>query len=220
MYKERNLSSFEAVFFLIIAIGINALGMGLTVATNFGSAMWTASAVNIAQFLNLTLGLVLIIYGVIQIAVNCLLSQMVDYRRIIGNLIVVCFFGMLVAVFTHFFRLIGVPELSVTLRVILDIVGTFCVGIGISISQRINLLLHPWDELTNILRFKYFKGDPRKAQIVTFLIPLMIILILFFKTGRIAAVNFGTIFAFCFQGSVIGWSDNHIHKRLVHRISY
>lgn len=220
MYKERNLSSYEAIFLLIIAIGINALGMGLTVATNFGSAMWTASAVNIANFFNLSLGLVLIVYGVVQIIINNLLSQTIDYRRIIGNLIVVFFFGMLVAVFTNFFKALGVPDLSVPMRVILDILGTLFVGIGISISQRISLLLHPWDELTNILRFKYLKGDPRKAQIVTFLIPLTIILILFLKIGRIDAVNFGTIFAFCFQGSVIGWSDVHIYKRLIHRVTY
>lgn len=53
MYNEngqlRNLSSRETGLYFIAGLLFNAVGNGLTVATNMGSAPWTASAANLAN---------------------------------------------------------------------------------------------------------------------------------------------------------------------------
>lgn len=43
-------------FFLFVSIFLNAFSNALTVSTNMGSAIWTASAVNLSHWVHLSLG--------------------------------------------------------------------------------------------------------------------------------------------------------------------
>ena len=92
------------------------------------------------------------------------------------------------------------------------------VGSGISISQRVNLVLHPWDELTNLLRFKYFKGKAHQAQLAAFAIPCIITLMVWLVTRQLYAVNIGTVISFFCQGKLIGWADMRVFPALTHRL--
>ena len=218
MYKQAKLSNSQLVYFVLFGLTLNAFGMGMTVATNLGSAMWTASSVNLSVWLSLPLTVVLILLGACQIIVNGLISGSWELPKIIGNIFVVLFFGSFVGLFTHLFLAIGIAQLSIGWRILVTIVGIVFVGSGISISQRVNLVLHPWDELTNLLRFKYFKGKAHQAQLAAFAIPCIITLMVWLVTRQLYAVNIGTVISFFCQGKLIGWADMRVFPALTHRL--
>lgn len=217
--SKRKLTIFEAVFFLVFSIMLNSLGNGLSVASNMGSALWTASAANIAHDFKFNIGSVLIIYGILTVLINTLLLRHIEWRRIIGNLLFTFPYGLLVAFWAHFFREVGVPDLNVPVRIILTIVGILFLSIAVSMYQRVNLILHPNDDMTNIIRFKYVHGNPAIAQYLNFAIPLTVVIILWVIFHHTVSFNVGTLFSFLFQGSLIGWSDKHIFPRLHHRLT-
>jgi len=73
LYNHKKLSITQALFFLIFSLVLNGFGNGLTVATNMGSSVWTASAANLSDFLSMDIGKILIIYGFLQIIINAIL---------------------------------------------------------------------------------------------------------------------------------------------------
>lgn len=200
---------------------MNSFGNGLTVATNMGSPVWTASSANVAYFFNTSIGTVLVIYGIIQIFINCFLLNEINFHRIVGNLIFIGFFGPLVAIFKNFFlHQLNVGLAPLYIKVILVFIGVTMVAIAVSIYQRVNLILHPGDEMTNIIRFKYTNGNAQTAQLINFLIPVIIILLISIIKHNLVAVNVGTIFALFGQGLIIDFADQVVFSKLSHYRSY
>lgn len=103
MYKQAKLSNSQLVYFVLFGLTLNAFGMGMTVATNLGSAMWTASSVNLSVWLSLPLTVVLILLGACQIIVNGLISGSWELPKIIGNIFVVLFLVPLLAYLRIYF---------------------------------------------------------------------------------------------------------------------
>ena len=217
-YGLRKPTIYEAFFYFSLSLLINAIGNGLTVATNMGSSMWTASAANIAYDFNFSISWVLVIYGASQIFLNMLLTKSVDLPRILGNIIFISFFGPFVGLFKQLFLNLGFANFSLVTKIVFDIIGICFIAIAISIYQRLNLILHPGDEMTNILRFKYFNGNAKLAQWTNFSIPVLVILILSLIFKQIVAVNIGTAVALFFQGTLIAYADKRIFPNLKHRL--
>jgi uncharacterized membrane protein YczE len=216
MYKNQKIKMPQIVIFLAISLIMNAMGNGLTVACNMGSAVWTASAANIASDFSFPIGRVLFFYGLLQIVVNALLLQKIEPKRIFGNMIFLLFFSSFVGIFTNAFSSMGVPHVAIPIRIVLDLIGVVMIAIAISIYQRVNVIMHPGDEMTSIIRFKYVNGNPKIAQWLNFSIPAAIILLLMLVTGNLVAVNIGTIVSLLITGSVIGFADKYIFSDLSH----
>ncbi|GFH40779.1 hypothetical protein [Pseudolactococcus insecticola] len=214
----RKPTIFEAFCYFVLSLLINATGNGLTVAANMGSSMWTASAANIAHDFNFSIAWVLVIYGASQILINIALTRQIDLPRILGNVVFISFFGPFVSLFKTFFIALGVPQLPIVAVIFLDILGIFLVGIAVSIYQRLNLILHPGDEMTNILRFRYFNGNAKLAQWVNFSIPAAVMLLLVISFHQLVAVNIGTAVALLFQGTIINYADQYVFPSLTHRL--
>ncbi|XEO94718.1 hypothetical protein ACBP45_04175 [Latilactobacillus sakei] len=221
MYAEngalRKLTVFETLFYFIISILLNGLANALTVATNLGSAIWTASAANLASYLHSGLGLILFLYGIIVIFVNIILLRRVDMRRIIGNLIFIMPFSYLVQQFTKMFVELGVGRLSFGPRIALDLVGVVLIGVAVSIYQRVRIVLHPNDDLSYILRFSFFHGNAAIGQYVSYTLPLLVVLFCWLQTKSLVAINIGTAISLVIQGPITGWSDKHVFTHLKHR---
>lgn len=113
---------------------------------------------------------------------------------------------------------LGISNLPLTAVIALDILGIVMIAIAISIYQRLNLILHPIDEMTNILRFQYFNSNANLAQWVNFSVPAIVILILGLIYHQVVAVNIGTAFALLFQGTLINSADRFIFPKLKHRL--
>ncbi|HJE27069.1 hypothetical protein [Limosilactobacillus pontis] len=140
---------------------MNALGNGLTV----GTSPWTASEVNIAQLVGTSVGLPMFCVSVLVAIVNQLLIRQWDPLRFFGEIGFIACFSYFVNVFVAFFTWLGVPHLPFLLRAVLCFLGvaTFCCAI--SIYQRANLVMHPNDDTTNILRFLYCHNRVVVAQL-------------------------------------------------------
>lgn len=195
---------------------MNALGNGLTVATNVGTSPWTASEVNIAQLVGTSVGLPMFCVSVLVAIVNHLLIRQWDPLRFFGEIGFIACFSYFVNVFVAFFTWLGVPHLPFLLRAVLCFLGvaTFCCAI--SIYQRANLVMHPNDDTTNILRFLYCHNRVVVAQLVNFIPPIVIMVVTFLISGHLYAINIGTLFALLANGPLIGFFDRHVWHGLTH----
>lgn len=210
-------STMQLGFYLVFSILLNGFGNGLTVCMNLGSALWTASAVNLAHTLHWSLLVVLLVEGVAVTATNVLFLGRFDWRRVAGNLVYMFLFAYVVAGFTDLLALTPIQSWSLGVRVGLDILGVVCVGVAVSIYQRVNVIMHPNDDFMQIIRFKWLHGRAAVAQPVSFIPPITISLICFLITRQLYAINIGTLFSLLCQGLVIGTADRVVFPSLKHR---
>ncbi len=77
----------KRLFFLAISIVLNSFSNALTVASHCGSALWTASSVNLSEWFNFPLGTVLFVEGIAVVIANGLLLKHFDWHRMLGNLV-------------------------------------------------------------------------------------------------------------------------------------
>lgn len=204
---------------MVSGLVLNAFGNGLCISANMGSGLWTASAVNMTKWFGWNTGLLLFIIGVINAITNQFLIRRFDGRRLIGEILYVMFFSYFVNVFTVMLNAIGVPNLSVFVRAILSCLGVAFFCVAISLYQRANIVMHPNDDTTNILRFMYLKGNSTAAQIIDFIPPIIIIIIAGLAIHNVYSVNIGTIFSFIFNGILIAASDKWIWPSLKHNFA-
>ncbi|CAH1855354.1 YczE/YyaS/YitT family protein [Convivina intestini] len=206
----------QTFFYFIVALILNAFGNGLSVASNMGSAPWTAGAANLAHLTGWPISLFLMLISTTVAVANLFFADDFDLRRLIGNVFFGVAFSFLVGFFTSFFTHLGVTTLPLAWRIPIDLFAVMNVGIGISIYQRVNLIMHPIDDLTNILRFKYFRGNASKAQMSNFVVAIAISLTCFLFSHQLVALNIGTAFSFFFQGKIIAIADRRMFPHLVH----
>ena len=216
MSQPRPLTLQEKIYYLSISILLNTFGNALTISMNMGSSMWTAASVNISNYFPIQLGTVLLFNALLGIILNIIIDKKIDIPLIIGNFAFIFPFSVMVQFFVQGMGWLGLPGLPVWLRLVLNVAGIFLIAIAISIYQRVNWIIHPLDELTNTLRFKFCNGNPVHAQLLTFSIPIAMLIIMFVLSGHLYAVNLGTIAAPLCQGDWIGWADKRVFASLPH----
>ncbi|MFD1440745.1 hypothetical protein [Lacticaseibacillus hegangensis] len=204
-------------FYLVLSILLNGFGNGLTVCMNLGSALWTASAVNLTHTLHWSLLVVLLVEGVAVTATNVMFLGRFDWRRVLGNLIYMFLFSYVVAGFTALLQLTPIQTWPLAVRVLLDLFGLVCIGVAISIYQRVNVIMHPNDDFMQIIRFKWLHGRAAVAQPISFIPPIAISLVCFLITRQLYAINIGTAFSLLCQGFVIAAADRVVFPSLKHR---
>ncbi|MDR3189969.1 MAG: hypothetical protein LBT80_02045 [Lactobacillaceae bacterium] len=214
---RKPLKIWQQLVFFILGISFNAVGNGITVATNMGSAPWTASAANLSNAFGLSIGVFLFIYGLLAASLAAILIGHLDIRKFFANMFFVVSFSLIINEVSHVFIGLGFMNLPLGARIIIDILAIGSVAIGVSINSRVQLIMHPLDDLVVITRFKYFKGSAIVAQGINFAIPMIISLTVWLVTHEIMAVNIGTLVALFGQGAIIGWGDKHVFSKLVHR---
>lgn len=206
----------QKISFFMISLVLNSFGNGLSVASTMGSAPWTASAANLANATGLQIGIFLALTAIAVAFLNMFLAMSFNWLRLIGNVIFGLSFSFLVSLFSNYFISIGIHEIAWWLRIPIDVFAIWTIGVAISIYQRVNWIMHPLDDLTNILRFDYFHGNASKAQMSNFAAAIGLSLIAFAFSHHFVALGFGTVLSFFFQGRNIAWTDKHIFTHLVH----
>lgn len=201
---------------LISGLILNAFGNGLCITADMGSGLWTAAAVNLNKWFAWNTGLILFAFGVINAITNQFLIKKFDGKRLVGQILYVLFFSYFVNIFTDLLNYVGVPNLPIVVRTSLSCLGVVCFCVAISLYQRANIVMHPNDDTTNILRFFYLNGNSTKAQIIDFLPPIIIILIAAVGIHNVYSVNIGTLFSFIFNGILIASADKFIWPQLKH----
>jgi uncharacterized membrane protein YczE len=204
----------QRFYFLLIALFLLGAGNALAIATHLGSAVWTGTTVNLAHVFHAQLGNTLFVFGIVVTLLNQLLLGHFDRRRLISNILFTLPFSYLVAAFTVFWQWLGVGQLNLPVRLILDTLGIVIVGTGGSIYQRANLILHPTDDLAYIIRFKYLNGSATFGQWASYIPPLLLLVFCGFWLKRLDAIGYGTVVALLVQGSIVAWADHHIFTSL------
>ncbi|WP_211089567.1 YczE/YyaS/YitT family protein [Levilactobacillus tujiorum] len=201
---------------LILGLVINAFGSGLTVAANMGASPWMASEVNLSEWLRVEIGWPVFIVSCLAAVANQILLRRWDGRRFFGEIGFMFFVSFLVNFFTAMFYRLGILRLSMITRGFLAVAGVIIFCIAISLYQRANLVMHPNDDTTNILRFMYCHGNVLHAQLLNFIPPVTIIVVSWLVTHRLFAINLGTLFALLFTGTIINLTDRFIWPSLQH----
>lgn len=204
--------------FLGFSIVLNSGANALTISTNLGSAVWTGSSVNLANWIHVPLGTTLFGYGIVITVLNQFFLGHFDRRRFVSNLLYIVPFSYLVEWIGYFWNWLGVPQLGLPARIGIDIIGLTGVAFAVSIYQRCNIIMHPNDDLCYIIRFRFLHGSAVVAQWASYLPPVLIIILSFWATGQLHAIGFGTIWALATQGIVMAWADTHVFARLKQHI--
>lgn len=207
----------QQIIYFTISIVLNCIGNGITVALNLGSALWTASAVNIAHASGWQLNTILILIAAFAVIVNIFLRGYFSWHAFIGNILFAVPFSILVGWFSRFFLQLPLMTWPILLRVLLDFGGIMLIGIAISIYQRLNIALHPTDEMMQLVRFRLLHGNAWAAQIVSFVPPIIAITLTYLLTHQLYAINLGTVFSLLCQGYIVGQADRYVFPRLKHQ---
>ncbi|MGV0167763.1 fructose permease [Furfurilactobacillus sp. WILCCON 0119] len=230
----RSISMVSAIGFFVLSLVINAAGNVLTLVTSakihpsfMGSAYWTAAEVNLGNAIHWNLFWAFLIFGMLTTVLNAILVGKWEWWRALGNLIFMVPFSALIQVFADFFNGVyaniftglstahGIGMTS--LYVILNFLGVVLIAIAISLYQRVNLVLHPADDLMQILRFKYCHGNANVAMWASYIPPTLMAIIAFAITRQFTNFGLGTLFAFLFQGGITGLADRYVFPHLKHQ---
>ncbi|AZZ60461.1 hypothetical protein DSM07_03580 [Oenococcus sp. UCMA 16435] len=181
-----------------------------------GSGVWTASAVNLSKWTGLSIGIFLFINGFLNALTNQFLIHHFDWKRFLNEMIFICFFSYFIDFFVIFFNNLGIGHLPIILRTIVSCLGITLFCIGISLYQRANIVMHPNDDTTNILRFLYLKGSATGSQLIDFVPPILVMIVSFIFTHHIYSVNIATLYSVLFNGLIIRMSDELVWPHLEH----
>lgn len=231
---KRTISMSASLGFFVLSLVINSAGNVLTLVTSakiipafLGSAYWTAAEANFATAIHWNLFWTFLIIGILTSLLNAALIRHFEWRRILGNLAFMVPFSALIQLFENFFMgqyphlFRGFPMATtpamIGLYVLINFFGVALIAIAISIYQRVNLVLHPADDLMQILRFKYFKGQAAPAMWASYIPPTILAVIALIITKTFTNFGAGTVFAFLAQGGITGWADTHIFPKLKHQ---
>lgn len=230
----RTISMGKAITFFVLSLVINSAGNVLTLVTSskihpsfLGSAYWTAAEANFGTAVHWNLFWTFLIIGMLTTVLNAILIGKWEWRRALGNLIFMVPFSALIQIFENFFMgdypslFAGFPAANsmgmVVFYIVLNFFGVALIATAISIYQRVNLVLHPADDLMQVLRFKYCKGNANIAMWLSYIPPTLLAIVAFLITRQFTNFGLGTIFALLFQGGITGIADKMIFPHLKHQ---
>ena len=227
---KRTISMPVSIAYFALSIVINSMGNVLTLVTSshihpqfLGSAYWTAAENNLGIAVlgnnSMTLFWAFMVLGMLTAALNAILMHKWEWKRIFGNFMFMLPFSIFIQWFSDIFNRIMPDAHSlpmVVLYVLINFLGVTLIGVAISIYQRVNLVLHPADDLFQILRFRYFKGNATLSMWTSYIPPTIMALLALPRMG-LANFGLGTIFALLFQGGITGLADRIIFPKLKHQ---
>ncbi|MBP3038792.1 hypothetical protein J9303_04640 [Bacillaceae bacterium Marseille-Q3522] len=202
----------QKLVLLFISIVLNAFGNALTVKAALGSAPWTAAGLNIANSLHISVGWALIILGTTTLLLDDLLRRRWNRMKDIYNFLYLLSFGYFIDIWLFIMQ--NIEMHTYFFRFFVCVAGIACIGAALSIYLRVNLVLHPFDDLLKILRDQYFHGNVVLAQRLALGIPLSISMLIWLITKNLVGINVGTIISFLCLGYFILFFDKWIHVKV------
>ncbi|GLB46930.1 hypothetical protein WR164_09090 [Philodulcilactobacillus myokoensis] len=224
----RTISMTSSVIYFAISLVFNSAGNVLTLISSakihpsfLGAAYWTAAENNLGIALHWSLFWAFFGLGLLTAVLNAILVGHWSWSRVFGNIIFLGPFSLLIQFFDNIF--VGLlPEahgiVADIIYVLMNFLGVAMIAMAISIYQRVNLALHPADDLMQILRFKYCHGNAATAMWFSYIPPTVMAIIAFCITRDLGgSFGVGTLFAFFFQGGITGLSDKYVFPNLKHQ---
>lgn len=141
---------------------------------------------------------------------------LIDKPRFIGELVYIFIFGYLVDIVTWGLNEMHLDKLPKIPSIILSLSGVTLFCIGISLYQRANIIMHPNDDTSNLLRFVYLGGNAYLSQIADIIPALLICGLCFPVLGAVYSISWGTIYSILFNGLIVLLADKHVWPALKH----
>lgn len=202
----------KGIVLLCLSVLLNAFGNALTVKAALGSAPWTAAGLNLSDMLGITVGNALIIIGFIALMADDLLRRRWNRMKDVYNFLYVLSFGYVIDGWLFVMQSIAINGLF--LRIAVCVIGVMCIAAALSIYFRVNLVLHPFDDLLKILRDKYLHGNVVLAQRISLGVPLLFGLAAGIIRHRLIGISLGTAISFLCMGYFILLFDKTIRFNL------
>lgn len=140
----------------------------------------------------------------------------IDKFRFIAELLYIFVFGYAVDWGVLIFEKMHLNQLSTPWRILMSLVGVTMFCSAISVYQRANIFMHPNDDTSNLIRFRFLKGNAFWSQIVDILPALIICAVCWPFIHTVYSIGWGTIYSILFNGIIIGLSDKWIWPKLIH----
>ncbi|WP_239984773.1 YczE/YyaS/YitT family protein [Sporolactobacillus pectinivorans] len=211
----------KGLVWLLVSVLLNAFGNALTVKAALGSAPWTAASLNLSSAFGITVGQALIIVGFIVLVVDDFLRGRRSLLKDFFNFLYVLTFGYMIDAWLLLMQHLAMN--GFILRVAVCVLGIMCIGCALSIYFRVNLVLHPFDDLMKILREKFFHGNVVLAQRVSLGIPLAVGLSIGLVRHQLIGISVGTAVSFLCMGYFILMFDKilklHLDRKWRFRLS-
>ncbi|GLB47484.1 membrane protein [Philodulcilactobacillus myokoensis] len=204
---------------LLLGLIINAIGNALTIVSSSGASIYTAAPINLDHVFPISIGIIIFIIGIINIIINMILLRKIDLWRVFSQIIYMMFFSYIINFFVALITKLGVKNWGYFPQILVSLLGVTLVFVAVSIYQRANIMMHPNDDTTNILRFKYFHGSAIWSQFADSVPPLLIVIICGFIVGKVYSINIGTIYSIFCNGLIIKLSDKYIWHSLKHNFN-
>ncbi|MCO7175002.1 YitT family protein [Sporolactobacillus kofuensis] len=202
----------KGLFWLVLSVFLNAFGNALTVKAALGSAPWTAAGINISHAAGITVGNALIIMGIFTLIADDFLRHRWNGIKDVFNFLYMLSFGYLIDFWLFIMQAIHVN--GGLFRLVACVSGVLCIACALSIYFKVNLVLHPFDDLLKILREKYLHGNVVRAQRISLGIPLTLGLSIGLFRHNLIGINLGTAISFLCMGYFILFFDRVIHLHL------
>lgn len=201
---------------LLLGFCINVIGNSLTMASNMGAEPWAAAAQNLYEASHTSVGIFLFIFGVANAIINQVMLKAVDWVRFVGEIIYIALFSYFVDLILGIMQSIGIGDLNIWIRGFLSCFGVAMFCVGISLYQRANILMHPNDDTSNLIRFKFLHGSAILSQLVDIVPAFFLIGLCWILDGKMVSVNVGTIFSLICNGILIKEADKQVWPKLRH----
>ena len=110
---------------------LNSFANALTVTSDLGSAIWTASAVNLRLQLPFGLGTILFGYAILVQILNLIIRHEIRHKMVFANLLFAFTFSYFIQFWSSLFK--GIIQLPFGWRLGLNLLGIFGTAVAISI---------------------------------------------------------------------------------------
>ena len=110
---------------------LNSFANALTVTSDLGSAIWTASAMNLRLQLLFRLGTILFGYAILVQILNLIIRREIHHEMVFANLLFAITFSYFIQFWSSLFK--GIMQLPFGWRLGLNLLGIFGTAVAISI---------------------------------------------------------------------------------------
>ncbi len=191
------------IIYLIYAVLFNAIGTALMAKSNLGMSAWGAASINLAEFLNVSLGVSFNIIAVVFYLIALILLKGITLKEVIYSFAFAFSFGTFTDLFVYL--LPNISAMSLFVRVVANIIGLLIMCLGIAIHLRINVAVHPMDVYLGAVQrgLKNVAIGTYVAYGSAFLVGVAFGVM----NGGIVGIGFGTAFTLLFGGLILGRLD-------------
>lgn len=200
----------KKLYTLGYAVVLNAFAQSLMAETKLGMTAWGVAAVNMEEYVHITLGTAFILLSVFAYVIACIIRRHFYLKEMIESFAFLFAFGLLTDLFVYL-----LPDLSIyglVLRYILNTIGLFILLFSISIHLKVNRAIHPMDVYLKVLQEKL--GSVKWGTYLAYGSAFIIGVVFGLLKGSISAIHLGTLNVLVFSGMIFDFYTNRVLKNI------